>query len=77
MDHSLLNTFLPARLYNCCSFVSRSHLFIKLLRRPLNHGRYFFGMRFIDGVARALHHYPLAVGAVVVPFLEIGIDDLV
>ena len=50
---------------------------MEFLRGRLNHSRYFFGVGFIDGVARALNYCPLAVGAVVVPLLEIGIDDLV
>jgi hypothetical protein len=50
---------------------------LQFLRGGLNYRRYFFGPRFIDGVARAFDDYPVALGAVVVLFLEIGIDDLI
>ena len=51
--------------------------FVDFLGGRLNHLRYFFGMRFIDGVGSVFYHYPVAVRAVVVPFLKVGIDDLV
>jgi hypothetical protein len=41
-----------------------------------NSGRYFFGTRFVDGIARVFEFDRVAVGAHGVEPLQVGIDDL-